>query len=313
MGHITWPGVPDPTTFVHPYLFEHRPDRNFWSLFRTFLGGHRAKRFWRTLHPAQAVRPWRSVCYWLTVLLIYLGTLGFTLLAYGITASQKNVLDRAGITLAFNAQTEATAEVVTEYGRFEAFLDHQYPTTILGSMRKGLHEVDFQTLFTLSLLVAWPWITLLFFRLGLPPCAVGPFKSVHCLRVVLYCSDSIVWTCGYLLCVNAILMAASILELLAYMCPPHMRDWLFTGLVGVFAISALLWIYRLSIAARWYLNARHSFIMVLFPKLSPRLFSAMFQSNHDGIAIKPQIIHGLTLSPSISGTCTSRFVPRKRT
>src|SRR4051812_29597472 len=48
-----WAEVLDPDRRNHPYLFEQHPERNFWSFFRTLVGGFRPGRFWTTLHPVQ--------------------------------------------------------------------------------------------------------------------------------------------------------------------------------------------------------------------------------------------------------------------
>src|SRR5881409_436100 len=65
-----WDELRDPARRLHPYLFEHHPERNLWSLWRTFLGGLRPRRFWSTLYPAQPSRPWRLRLYFLIVCLV---------------------------------------------------------------------------------------------------------------------------------------------------------------------------------------------------------------------------------------------------
>ena len=263
-AQFTWPGVPDPATFVHPYLFEHNPERNIESFLRTFFEGHRVTRFWRTLHPAYAVKPIRLMAYWLIVLCTYVGALSSNLLAYGIVAAQKNVGYRTSLTIDFNSRpvNEFVAETVREYGSLEAFLDYHYPRTIPRAMRKGLDEIDFPALYMISLLVAWPWITFLILRIGFWRSASRPVKSDHYLRIAVYCSDSIVWTCVFLIGISATAVVASFLELLGIHLPPPMPDRLFVCMVCVFGISALWWLYRLSMAARWYLCAGRAFILV---------------------------------------------------
>src|SRR3954462_7960402 len=64
---FAWEELRDPTRRLHPYLFEHHPERNGWSLCRTFLGSLRPRRFWAQLHPAQPSRPRRLVVYWLVL------------------------------------------------------------------------------------------------------------------------------------------------------------------------------------------------------------------------------------------------------
>jgi hypothetical protein len=52
---FTWEEIRDPARRLHPYAFEHHPERNVWSFRRTLLAGLRPGRFWRTLFPTPAV------------------------------------------------------------------------------------------------------------------------------------------------------------------------------------------------------------------------------------------------------------------
>src|SRR5436189_2963407 len=54
-----WWEVLDPKRRKHKYLFEHHPERNFWSWWKTAWGGLRPGGFWKELNPAQPSRPWR--------------------------------------------------------------------------------------------------------------------------------------------------------------------------------------------------------------------------------------------------------------
>ena len=62
-----WPELLDITRRAHPYLFEHHPERNIWSFFRTLFGGQRPSVFWRSLvccsrWRSKAKRPWSISC-----------------------------------------------------------------------------------------------------------------------------------------------------------------------------------------------------------------------------------------------------------
>ena len=70
-----WADLTDPSRRKHPYLFEHHPERNVWSLVRTLVGGLRPGRFWRSLSPVQPSRPGRLAVYFvLAVLPLVLAT-----------------------------------------------------------------------------------------------------------------------------------------------------------------------------------------------------------------------------------------------
>jgi hypothetical protein len=65
-----WEEILDKKRRHHRYIFEHHPERNFWSFLRTFLGGFRPKKFWSELHPLQDSRPRRLAIYRVIVLVL---------------------------------------------------------------------------------------------------------------------------------------------------------------------------------------------------------------------------------------------------
>ncbi|MCK6458045.1 MAG: hypothetical protein L6Q92_16135 [Phycisphaerae bacterium] len=56
----------------HPFLFEHHPDRNLWSFWKTFRAGFKPRTFWRGVQPVQTVHIRRLIRYWLVVNLVFL-------------------------------------------------------------------------------------------------------------------------------------------------------------------------------------------------------------------------------------------------
>lgn len=60
---FAWPEVLDPARRKHRYIFEHHPESNVGSFFRTLTAGWR-RDFWSELNPAQRVYPRRLVLYW---------------------------------------------------------------------------------------------------------------------------------------------------------------------------------------------------------------------------------------------------------
>src|SRR3954470_8548137 len=70
-GHrFDWAVVTDPSRRLHPYLFEHHPERNLRSFARTLWGTLRPRRFWESLPANQPLRPRRMVIYWLLAALV---------------------------------------------------------------------------------------------------------------------------------------------------------------------------------------------------------------------------------------------------
>lgn len=72
-----WVDVVDPKTRVHPFLFEHHPERNVRSFFRTLWGTLWPNKFWSSLSPSQPSPPGRLAAYWvLSSMLAFLAVLG---------------------------------------------------------------------------------------------------------------------------------------------------------------------------------------------------------------------------------------------
>jgi hypothetical protein len=71
-SRFDWDELRDPAKRLHPYLFEHHPERNVYSFLRTLTGGLRPWRFWKTLLPIQPSRPRRLVLYGLICLSVLL-------------------------------------------------------------------------------------------------------------------------------------------------------------------------------------------------------------------------------------------------
>src|SRR5947207_2344425 len=65
-----WKDLRDPTRRLHPYLFEHHPERNIRALLRTVRASQRPKRFWRGLFPTQRPDRRRLLIYWLVPVLL---------------------------------------------------------------------------------------------------------------------------------------------------------------------------------------------------------------------------------------------------
>src|SRR5258706_9238062 len=86
-----WKDLLDAKLRPHPYLFEHHPERNFKSFWRTAWGGLRPTRFWREVHPGMPSKPRRLIAYWgLGILLCALAiALHGTLLSIGLARAAR--------------------------------------------------------------------------------------------------------------------------------------------------------------------------------------------------------------------------------
>jgi len=162
---FTWPDVTDPARRLHPYLFEHHPERNAWSFVQTLLGGLFPTEFWSTLYPTQPSRPGRLIAYWVlcTIPLFVLAMLHVWLIVTG-TLWQSRLSGFANVDLARLMHWSA---------------DYDVRAGALGILS--------------VLCLVWSWATvaaLLVFQASMRRARV---RSTHVLRCVLYSADVSLW------------------------------------------------------------------------------------------------------------------------
>ena len=192
---FTWPDVTDPARRLHPFLFEHHPERNVWSFRRTLLGTLRPRRFWAALRPAQPGRTHRLLVYWL------LAATPMLLAAVAWNAKQvvaharSMALARARVQaqLVARGDTPEKRQIVREFGSIGGYLDATFPARrpfrFFYSPWRGPGALNCVVLAWL----AWPWmtfLTLLVFQFSMRRARV---RTVHVLRCVLYGFDAIWW------------------------------------------------------------------------------------------------------------------------
>ena len=193
---FTWPDVLDPDRRLHPYLFEHHPERNAWSFRRTLLGTLRPRRFWTALRPAQPGRARRLVVYWLLAAVpLLLAAVAWSAKqtvnhVQSVTAMRARV--RAG--LIANSNTQQTRQIVKQFGSIDAYVDAGYPTTpgVRFYFKPNWTSAGPANGVVLAIL-AWPWLTfltLLVFQFSMRRARV---RTVHVLRCVLYGFDAVLW------------------------------------------------------------------------------------------------------------------------
>ncbi len=265
---FTWFNPPNPATFVHPYLFEHHPERNVWSFFKTLVGGLRARRFWRTLHRDQLSSPKRLITYWLIILTTYLTALAGLLAAYGIQRAGENEFPHYQILhveCVNGVPHEIDPNAFARYGDLQSYADEVYPDTILGAACAIVHERWFPIVAFLNLVVViWPWITTL---CSLWLAETSTVRPVHRIRVAIYCSDSILCTSASVLLALSVEAIIQTLTPYGLIRPADRHKWLMKGVYCFFAISSATWFYRLVVANRWYLEDVKAVINVFISQL----------------------------------------------
>ena len=245
-----WEELRDPARRLHPYLFEHHPERNLWSFCRTFLGGMRPRRFWGNLYPTQPSRPRRLLAYWLILSLLILlpfGIYGGSLIAQEIAFNRKT---RSVARPILTAQEQAT--VVQMYGSVQKWMDESYPVRPNFRMLCDLFRYRNRPLVFVPLFAfAWPWLTLAAMMIFQISMRRGQVRPVHVLRCVIYAADAIA--------------LAGLMVPAWFLCFERPRRGWVIRYVGAYEFVryallavALVLTYRLCIAFRTYLRFDHA-------------------------------------------------------
>ena len=222
---FTWEELRDPSRRIHPYLFEHHPERNVQSFFDTFLGGITPTRFWSTLYPTQPSRAGRLVAYWL---LAAAPLAALAALHWGFLVSE-----------------------TTNRIRWRRFSDSGPLDIARRAMFEDMNVGGYGLLAVMC--VAWPWLTLaalLVFQISLRRARL---KGTHVLRCVLYAGDLCLW-------LSPLMLLLVLVTWLGGAWPPR-AYWHDVPFVAWVLVPWLF--YRLHTAYRLYLRFDHAAATVL--------------------------------------------------
>lgn len=257
-----WLDLVDPSRRLHPYLFEHHPERNLWSFRRTLLAGRRPGRFWSDLHPAQPSRSGRIVLYWLLTSLVFFVLVQAT--AVGAFAGVLRMSLASNVTIQRMYQTGQLQLRQYEwagYDSIQAYLDDRVPVRlsrpfVWDQLKMLWPDAKWFPVAPL-LLLGWPWVTfggLMVFQWSMRRARV---RASHVLRCAIYSGDVLVWFA----------LAGGIVAVTG------LHVWLSTGggwsvsAVGLFLMlliaTPLVYTYRLVVAYRRYLKFDHAVATVL--------------------------------------------------
>ncbi len=255
-----WPDLLDPTRRLHPYLFEHHPERNGESFRRTLLGGFRPRRFWTSLHPVQPSCLRRLVVYWClaAVPIVAAPTATAILVATSMARDNASFYQRIGAR-PVPSNSMYVQDNITEYGSLQAWFDAEYPMGIVGCLRSMLSDGEFLAgmVLPVAVVLAWPWLTFLALLLFAISMRQAKVNRMHVLRSVLYSFDVVLWIAlGQLLMIFFMLLAQGV----------RLTVLTLTGPGALVALTVLLLIFgsfRLWTAYRLYLRFNRPFATVL--------------------------------------------------
>lgn len=257
---FSWDELRDPSRRLHPYLFEHHPERPVTAFWDTLVGSLRPRRFWRMLFPTQPSRPKRLIKYWL--ICVVLGLLA-PLVQLGVEANwlqvdhqseRTNLARRAS--KGWTPPPGMTLQQVQDFW-YPLFPSPSFVMEILGfSRRAGWGYAAKQTwwigcYFQLMLLVAWPAVAVGVMMLLRATMRRAQVRRVHLARVAIYSGDLAVWS-------GLISLPLVILFALTAPTGGPMSDWsmlvLWLPVIAFFIMTD-----RLALAIANYLRVRHAF------------------------------------------------------
>jgi hypothetical protein len=195
---FTWEELTDPAVRLHPYLFEHHPERNAGSFWQTLVGGLRPGPFWRKVYPTQPSRPRRLLAYWLLAALPLVVTLLGVYGHRGWTGGREMAAQRPIMQQLIATNPAMRNDLIRAYGSIERYYDTQVPLPSQWQFYRNLYRNHYwnpaRPFDKLAVtLVAWPWLTalsLMVFRISMRRARIRP---VHVLRCVLYAADGVFW------------------------------------------------------------------------------------------------------------------------
>ena len=246
-GHrFDWAVVTDPSRRLHPYLFEHHPERNLRSFLRTLWGTLRPRRFWDSLPANQPLRPRRMVIYWLLAALVastaVIGQWVRAIVTLWTEQSRGWMFSSP-----YSVSRAAPAPPELTWGR-------------LGDLAVAAWQYDSRldaTLWAFVICSAWTWMTLLAFQVFRISMRRARIRPVHVARSVVYSFDAIIWPGLAAFVATATVIALALLL--------SKRD--FSLLWQAVAIAPWVVIavveYRLVMAYRHYLRFDRPFLTIL--------------------------------------------------
>ena len=269
-----WDDLVDPKRRKHPYLFEHHPEMNWTSFWRTVRGGLRPIKFWRSLHPVQPSNRRRLVAYALIVGIGFYVLLTIAGFAFSMRGNyQQNMY-------MFQFSTGDVSKLSILDMSLQRTLS-MYPEILTGPHR-----------LTTCSIIGWPILTLVTLMIFGESMRRAKVKTIHVARSVVYSADVLLWL-GLVMAAlrpNQLLLAVSplsfyvaavafaVLRVFSFTLPRNMRRGrllspilLAVDLILLTAIVA----NGLSLFESW-LNPGESFVFYLYEDVSAPFAVACF-------------------------------------
>jgi hypothetical protein len=235
-----WADLTDPAKRRHPYLFEHHPERNAWSFWRTATAGLRPAKFWSRLYPTQPSRPRR--------LGLYAGLVVAPAVLVPAVFYVRTLVWWMGLAASWVGNSRRPPTVLHGMDLLRAaWFTNPRPSEVLTALG---HYLLWALLTYLSLLV---------FRISMRRARVRP---AHVARCVVYSFDALFWVAAPAAVAGVGSIVGGLMGLSGL--PPTA---VMIATIGAPPLLAVTVVYRLWVAYRGYLRFEHAFLTVLASQL----------------------------------------------
>ena len=245
-----WSEVLEASRRDHPYLFEHFPDRNLWSYFKTVRGAMRPRRFWSLLHPSQRGSIRRLVIYGLWGFMI---SAAVVLMMPGTFVFARVLLDRQ---FGHYAQNPRLAHLQ------QPFWDEIGERLNWAYTGRATPEMLCVALLVIGL---WPWILHITLQLFSESMRKARIRPMHVLRCVIYSVD--LTLVALLLLIGSIIGIGAMASEAAKVANIKSSKLVEEMILWVILLTLLFHTYRLGVAYRRYLRFDHSMAVAISAQL----------------------------------------------
>ena len=282
-----WPEVLNPDRQPHPFLFEHHPEKNWWSYRQTVRGACRPKRFWTSLHPSQPSRPRRMLAYWLIGACL-LGLVGVLFVVpYAVYEVHTCDLRRN------EARRHTRMErIVQQWGSMDAYLDLYYPTGIV-ELKTDIKNGDilrwYKSRFVpavLGTLLVWPWLTLAAMMVLQISMRRARLKPIHLARCVLYSCDVSAWAALFIVACIATTLAPFLFDPAAQTFRFGRPDFVLGHALGWIGLTITWSTWRLRTACKYYLRFNWPTVIAVLMHVVVLLTVLMLLSLYDRLLLE---------------------------
>jgi hypothetical protein len=191
---FNWPELLDQTLRLHPYAFEHHPERNIWSAWKTSWGLLRPARFWKSLHPVQPSNVTRLVNYWGHTLFATLVTLVILIASGTIQVAQwlaSDALEQYKITqLLLSGPHKASFEknCIEAFGSVTACLAHWKQLAVPNYWEGFRHALGAasEEWPLVTFMILWPMLTVVSMMVFQITMKSRRIHTTHLVRCAMY-------------------------------------------------------------------------------------------------------------------------------